>query len=204
MHAVKAKYLTQKRARLVVSMSLIRCLRRSVSAWYIDAHGAMHAAKMLMRTRLALPMCLIGWALSLVACSLMAPKFERPTLSVGGIELVSGNLLQQRFRVKFNIQNPNDRALPVSGLHASLSVGGEHIAQGWSDRAFVVPARGDADFDMMITANIGLALLKLANKRDQHADAIDYDLQGAASIELPFLRDLPFHQTGSLSLKGLQ
>jgi hypothetical protein len=39
---------------------------------------------------------------------------------------------------------------------------------------------------------------------DQHADAIDYDLQGAASIELPFLRDLPFHQTGSLSLKGFQ
>jgi LEA14-like dessication related protein len=150
------------------------------------------------------PLLFIGWSLCLVACSLVTPKFERPTLSVAGIELLNGNLLQQNFRVKFNIHNPNDRALPVSGLHASLSVGGEHIAQGQNDRAFVVPARGDVDFDMMITANLGVALLKLASKMDQHADSIDYDVSGAASIDLPFLRDLPFHQTGSFSLKGMQ
>jgi LEA14-like dessication related protein len=155
---------------------------------------------MLMRK----PLLLIGWALCLAACSLVTPKFERPTLSVVGIEMVNGNLLQQSFRVKFNIQNPNDRALPVSGLHASLSAGGEHIAQGQNDRAFVVPAMGDIDFDMMISANMALALLKLANKMDQHADSIDYDLTGAASIDLPFLRDLPFHQTGSFSLKGMR
>jgi LEA14-like dessication related protein len=150
------------------------------------------------------PLLFIGWSLCLVACSLVTPKFERPTLSVAGIELLNGNLLQQNFRVKFNIHNPNDRALPVRGLHASLSVGGEHIAQGQNDRAFVVPARGDVDFDMMITANLGVALLKLAGKMDQHADSIDYDVSGAASIDLPFLRDLPFHQTGSFSLKGMQ
>jgi hypothetical protein len=36
---------------------------------------------------------------------------------------------------------------------------------------------------------------------DQHSESIDYDLTGAASIDLPFLRNLPFHQTGNLSLK---
>ena len=51
-----------------------------------------------------------------------------------------GNLLQQNFAVKLKIQNPNDRALPVSGLHAELNVGGEQIASGVSNRAFVVPA----------------------------------------------------------------
>ena len=146
----------------------------------------------------------IGWSLSLAACSLMTPKFERPALSVAGIELVSGNLLQQQFRVKFNIHNPNDRALPVRGLHASLSVAGEHVADGHNDRAFVVPARGNVDFDLMITANLALAALKLANKMEQSADSIDYDLSGAASIDLPFLRDLPVHQTGSFSLRDLQ
>jgi LEA14-like dessication related protein len=155
---------------------------------------------MLPRTRLLL----IGWSLCLAACSLLTPKFERPSLSVSGIELVSGNLLQQSFRVKFNIQNPNDRALPVSGLHASISIGGEHVAQGQNDRAFVVPAKGDIDFDMLVSANMALALLKLANKMDQQADSIDYDVSGAASIDLPFLRDLPFHQTGSFSLNGLR
>jgi hypothetical protein len=57
---------------------------------------------------------------------------------------------------------------------------------------------------MMITANMALALLKLGHVMDQHADSIAYDVSGAASVDLPFLHDLPFHQTGSFSLKGMQ
>jgi LEA14-like dessication related protein len=115
-----------------------------------------------------------------------------------------GNLLQQNFAVKLNVQNPNDRAVPVSGLHIELNVGGEQIASGVSDRAFVVPAFGESEFDMTIKANVALALLKLADKMNQNSDSIDYDLTGAARIDLPFLREQVFHQSGSLSLKGMQ
>lgn len=142
--------------------------------------------------------------LSLSACSLMAPKLSRPNVTVIGVELRGGNLLQQNFAVKLNIQNPNDRALPVRGLHAQLSVGGESIASGVSDRAVVIPAFGESEFDMTITANLALALLKLADKANQHSDSIDYELTGAASIDLPFLRNLPFHQSGSVKLSGNQ
>ena len=134
------------------------------------------------------------------ACSLMAPKFNWPNITVIGIELRGGNLLQQTFAVRLNIQNPNDRPLPVHGLHAELNVGGEQIASGTSDRAVVIPASGESEFDLTITANLALALLKLADRANQHADSIDYDLTGAASLDLPFLRNLPFHQTGSLRL----
>ncbi|HWJ35433.1 MAG TPA: LEA type 2 family protein [Steroidobacteraceae bacterium] len=153
---------------------------------------------MLIRRRL------LVWAFAVcaAACSLIAPKFERPTLSVTGIELVSGNLLQQNFLVKLNIQNPNDRPLPVTRLHAELNVAGERIASGVSNRAFVVPAQGNAQFDMTITANAALALLKLSQRTDKRSDSIDYEMTGAASIDLPFLRDLPFHQQGSFSLHG--
>jgi LEA14-like dessication related protein len=130
----------------------------------------------------------------------MAPKFTRPNITVLSIELRGGNLLQQNFAVKLNIQNPNDRPLPVRGLHAELAVGGEQIASGISDRAVVIPAFGESEFDVTITANLALALLKLADKANQHADSIDYDLTGAASIDLPFLRNLPFHQSGAFKL----
>jgi len=142
--------------------------------------------------------------LTLSACSLMAPKFNRPNVTVIGIELRGGNLLRQNFAVKLNIQNPNDRALPVRGLHAELNVGGEQIASGVSDRAVVIPAFGESEFNLTITANLALALLKLADRANQHADSIDYDLTGAASIDLPFLRNLPFHQTGTLKLPAGQ
>jgi LEA14-like dessication related protein len=144
------------------------------------------------------PLKIFALSLSLSACSLIAPKFNRPTVTVISIELRGGNFLQQNFAVKLNIQNPNDRPLPVRGLHTELNVDGELIASGISDRAVVVPAMGETEFDMTITANLALALLKFADRANAHADSIDYDLSGAASIDLPFLRNLPFHQSGSL------
>jgi LEA14-like dessication related protein len=147
---------------------------------------------------------IIALTLALGACSLIAPKFDRPNVTVIGIEMRSGNLLQQNFAVKLNIQNPNDRALPVRGLHAELNVGGQQIASGVSDRAVIVPALGESEFDLTINANIALALLKLADRANQHADSIDYELSGEASIDLPFLRNLPFRQKGSFKLSGNQ
>lgn len=136
-------------------------------------------------------------SIALAAC---APKFERPNVTVAGIEMQGGNFLQQNFLVKFQVQNPNDRALPVSGLHAELNVGGQRIASGVSNRAFVVPPMGQSEFDMTITANMAAAVLQLANR---HADSIDYEVTGAANLDLPFMHDLAFHQTGSFSLDSL-
>jgi hypothetical protein len=53
---------------------------------------------------------------------------------------------------------------------------------------------------MTITANMALALLKLNDRLNQHAGSIDYELAGSASLDLPFLRNLPFRQTGSFAL----
>jgi LEA14-like dessication related protein len=136
----------------------------------------------------------------LMCCAACAPKFERPNLTVSGIQMQGGNFLQQNFLVKFQVQNPNTRALPVSGLHAELNVGGQRIASGVSNRAFVVPPMGESEFDMTITANVAVALLQLANR---HSDAVDYEVTGAADLDLPFLHDLPFHQTGSFSLNSI-
>ena len=106
-----------------------------------------------------------------------------------------GNLLQQKFAVKLDIQNPNDRALPVHGLHVELNVSGQQIASGVSDHAFMVPAFGESEFDMTITANVALALLQLSDKLNQHAKSIDYELTGAASLDLPFLTICRFTNT---------
>jgi LEA14-like dessication related protein len=135
-----------------------------------------------------------------MCCAACAPKFERPNVTVSGIEMQGGNFLQQNFLVKFQVQNPNARALPVNGLHAELNVGGQRIASGVSNRAFVVPPLGQSEFDMTITANVALALLQLANR---HVDSVDYEVTGAANLDLPFMHDLPFHQTGSFPLNSL-
>jgi LEA14-like dessication related protein len=142
-------------------------------------------------------------ALALSACSLLHPQLEQPTINVARIEFRSGNLLQQTFAVKLHVLNPNDRALPVRNLHFSLSLEGETVADGSNDRAFVVPARGELDFDMNISANLAVVILKMAGKRQAHADSLAYEVIGAASVDLPFMSNIPFHQSGSLSLGDL-
>lgn len=136
------------------------------------------------------------------ACSLVAPHFDKPEVSVASIALVGGNFRQQNFLVKLNVRNPNDRALPVTSLHIEMAVAGEQVASGVSARSFVVPAHGDTQFDMNISANMGLALLKLAARKEQHAQTLEYDMTGGATIDLPLLREVPFHQTGALPLQG--
>jgi LEA14-like dessication related protein len=141
-------------------------------------------------------------ALALSACSLLRPHYEQPTVTVLGIELRGGNLLQQNFAVKLHVQNPNSQALPVRDLHFTLNVDGEAVADGVNERAFVVPARGEMDFDMNISANLAVVILKLAAKHQARDDSLNYEVTGAASVDLPFLRSIAFHQSGSLPLSG--
>ena len=47
-------------------------------------------------------------------------------------------------------------------------------------------------------ANMAVALLQLAN---QHSDSINYEVTGSANLDLPFMHDLPFHQSGAFALK---
>jgi LEA14-like dessication related protein len=136
----------------------------------------------------------IATCLLLMAC---APRLEKPTLTVANIEYQGGNILQQNFQISFNLHNPNARALPVSGLAAQLSVDGDVIASGASARAFTVPALGDGQFDMTVKADMATALIKVLN----HSDALNYELTGTVSIDLPFFRSLPFHQNGILPLR---
>jgi LEA14-like dessication related protein len=134
----------------------------------------------------------------LAAC---APKLQRPDLSVISVEMLNGNVLQQNFRVRLSIQNPNDRTLPVEGVQATLHVNGEQIASGVSSGAFVVPAFGQSEFDMLISANMAVGLLKIVGGMNQQTGAIDYELTGVVSMDLPWLRSLAFDQHGSFSLK---
>jgi LEA14-like dessication related protein len=130
----------------------------------------------------------------LAAC---APHLEKPTLTVARIEYQGGNILQQNFLISFDLHNPNARELPVSGLEAHLSVDGDVIASGAISRAFIVPALGDGQFDMTVKADMATGLIKLLN----HSDALNYELAGTVSIDLPFFRSLPFHQNGVLPLR---
>jgi LEA14-like dessication related protein len=156
------------------------------------AFVTMHAMKRFLH-----PVALVG-ALLLSACAL-APKLEAPHLSVVDVTVVGGDLFSQRLKVRMHVQNPNDRELPIKGIVYSLEVEGQPFASGESAASFVVPALGEADFDMNTTTNLAATFMKLLGKSEMKS--LDYHLSGKVTLSEGFLRSIPFDQSGTFKLQ---
>jgi LEA14-like dessication related protein len=153
------------------------------------------------RAALALPALA---AALLGGCALLGPRLEPPKLAIVNVEIVKGDLFEQRLRARMRVQNPNQRELAVKGLTYTIEVGGEEFGRGMSGSSFVVPAGGEAEFDMMVTANMAGTLLRLASRAQQSGerpDALDYRIVGKVSLASGVLRSIPFEEKGRLKLR---
>jgi LEA14-like dessication related protein len=135
---------------------------------------------------------------ALAGCSLFS-HWETPTLSVVSIRLGRSDLFQQHLLVRMNVDNPNNRELPVEGLSYVLEVNGEECAHGESGASFLVPARGDAEFDMNVTANAAAALLRMFAHGNQAP--VQYRIRGKVRLSSGLLRSVAFDQQGLLPLR---
>ena len=137
-------------------------------------------------------------ALVLAACAVT--NFKTPQLSVADVQVMSGEIWQQRLRVRMHVQNPNDRALPVKSIQYTLEVQGQAFAEGESLQPFVVPALGEADFDMNVTTNAAGALMGLIAQYGG-SGVVDYRLVGKVSLSEGWLRSIPFDERGKFKLR---
>ena len=137
-------------------------------------------------------------ALALAGCSVLGTQWQAPTLAVVNMQMGHSDLWQQHLQVRMSVHNPNDRELPVQGLNYTLDVNGEQCAHGESGASFVVPARGDAEFDMNVTANAAAALLRMF--AHGNAGPVEYRIRGKVELSAGLLRSVPFDQRGQLQL----
>jgi LEA14-like dessication related protein len=139
-----------------------------------------------------------GFALALSGCSLFVPKLQTPQLTVVNVNLLKSDLFHQELKVRMRVQNPNNRSLPIKGLTYALEVDDQEFAHGESAASFVVPALGEAEFDMSVSANMASMLIKLLG---QGGNQIQYHLTGRISLSEGLLRSIPFDDRGSFKLQ---
>ena len=140
-------------------------------------------------------------ALLLAACAL-TPKFTPPRLSVVDVQIESSDLWEQRLKVRMRVQNPNDRRLPVKGLEYTLEVEGQQFASGASAASFVVPAMGEAEFDMNVTTNLAGTLIGLLGRgSDALGQSVAYRLTGKIALSEGLMRSIPFEERGTFRLQ---
>ena len=146
---------------------------------------------------------LIGFAClplaSLFGGCAVLPKFESPKLSVVSLKMQGGDFFSQKVLVRMRVFNPNDRELPIKGITYKLEVNDAELGNGSTSAPFTVPAMGEAEFDMQITANLAGALAKLLSRKNS-SEALDYRLVGDVSLSSGFLRRIPFDERGSVKL----
>ena len=141
--------------------------------------------------------------LGLAGCASLAPKLEAPQLKIVGVTLVKGDLLQQRFKARMRVTNPNDRVIAVRSIAYTLEIGGEELGRGLAGSAFEIPALGEAEFDMDVTVDLAGTVLRLLDRArgDGLPDALRYRIRGEVKLARGFARTIPFDESGSLSLR---
>ena len=145
---------------------------------------------------LCLAVCLSG-------CSAMGTKLEVPQLTLVSVAMTSADIFNQQFLVRLNVENPNDRELPITGIDYKLFLEGDSFSEGVSNKPFTVPAKGDADFDMLVRTNFVAGagrLLSRLNGREQ----VQYVVEGKLLTGISMAKKIPFQQSGTVSIKILR
>jgi LEA14-like dessication related protein len=134
----------------------------------------------------------------LCSCAALVPKLDAPQLTVTGVALQGGNSLVQQMRVTLHVVNPNDREIAIRGIDCKLDLEAQPFAEGSTEAAFVLPAKGETDFNLNVTAHLDNALGLLTGGL-MHS-SVDYRLYGEVHLSAGILRTLPFDQKGRLRL----
>jgi LEA14-like dessication related protein len=124
---------------------------------------------------------------------------QTPELNVLGVQMMSTDMFAQRFTVRMHVQNPNDIELPVKAIDYKLLLMGDQFAEGTTNQAFVLPALGEAEFDMTVTTNFVSSLGRLISRMGGgKLEDVEYELAGNLMVDRGFVRKIPFNKRGTV------
>jgi len=139
--------------------------------------------------------------LLLGACSTLPTNLVAPEVELVGIQMMSTDMFAQKFRVRVRVKNPNDLELPVKGLEYQILLMGDSFAEGNSMDRFVLPANGEAEFDMIVTTNFVSSLGRLISRvGGGKLENLDYEISGDVLLEKGMLRKIPFAHQGQVDI----
>lgn len=142
---------------------------------------------------------LLACVLLLCGCAALVPKLEPPKLEVTNVVLRGGSLNKQRIAVTFKVTNPNDRQVGIERIDCHIALSGHDFASGQTDAPFILPALGESDFQLDLTADLASALQVLAQQMG--AKEVSYRLTGEVHLSGGLLRNFPFTKDGRIALK---
>ena len=141
------------------------------------------------------------FTLMLAGCASLQPYAESPRVSLVSIKPLDMQMLEQRFVLELRILNPNNVAIPVSGLSYALEINQREFAYGVSQQAVNIPPYGEALLQVEVVSNLLNIMRQLQQPGDSPAGGgLEYRLHGKIGLTDSHL-DLPFDYTGKLAYR---
>ncbi|CAD5109220.1 LEA type 2 family protein [Zestomonas carbonaria] len=139
-----------------------------------------------------------GLILGLAGCSSLSSGFKDPDVHLIEVEVVRAKLLEQRFVLRFRIDNPNPASLSVRGLSYNLYLNEMKLADGESNARFTVPAKGHLVFEVPVRTNLWRHVKPIVKLLETPEQPIRYRLQGEVKTGFLFGRSVHLSRNGEI------
>ncbi|MGE8497734.1 MAG: LEA type 2 family protein [Pseudomonas sp.] len=124
--------------------------------------------------------------------------FKDPDVRLLKVDVVRAKLLEQRFVLRFRIDNPNGMSLPVRGLDYKVHLNEVLLAEGESDTWFTVPAHGHHVFEVPVRTNLWRHVRQIVKLLEHPDEPIRYRLEGEVKTGLMFGRNVHMSRNGEI------
>ncbi|MCY1345999.1 Late embryogenesis abundant protein [compost metagenome] len=124
--------------------------------------------------------------------------FQDPDVRLIKVDVIKAKLLEQRFVLRFRIDNPNDASLSIRGLSYNVYLNEMKLADGESNKSFTVPANGHHIFEVPVRTNLWRHVKPIVKLLETPEVPIRYRLQGEVKTGFLFGRSVHLSKNGEI------
>ena len=139
---------------------------------------------------------LASYGLSGCASAPSDTAFKSPDVQLVNVEAVRTHLLEQEFRLRFRIDNPDDVDLPVRNLNYTVFLEKVKLASGNYATWLTVPAHSYRELEVPVNTNLWRHLKDIVKLLKKPDNPIRYRLDGELTIGLMFRHSVNVSRSG--------
>ncbi len=133
----------------------------------------------------------------LVGCSHLTKSWVTPGVTLISIRPVQMSVDQQTVIVSLNVNNPNDRALPIRGATYKLEVEGIEVGSGASSLDKQIPAFDEGVVDVSVNTNLAGLIASLPPSKFS-GEKWSYEVSGVLDLAVGYIPAVPYRYSGEV------
>ncbi|MFC3607443.1 LEA type 2 family protein [Stutzerimonas tarimensis] len=142
---------------------------------------------------------LLGLMLGLSGCSTwFGGRFEQPDVELVKVDIVKARMLEQEFLLRFRIDNPNDKSLPVRGLVYKVWLNDLELAEGESSAWANIPANSRGIYEVPVRTNLWRHMRYVVRLLERPSQPIRYRLDGELKTGMMFGQRVQISRDGEI------